>query len=49
MNINLALNNMTDNHPPHYINIAPGLKKTYALNNIHIKRQASGEIARLLG
>lgn len=49
MNINAALNSIIDNNPPHYVNIAPWLKTMYERHHIHIKRQASGEIARLLG
>lgn len=49
MSDNLALLGLSDDLPPRYANIAPWFKEQYAKRNIHIEKQCSGEIAKLLG
>lgn len=46
---NLEFNQLTDNLPPDYENIAPWFKEQYAEKKINITKQCSGEIAKLLG
>ena len=46
---NLIYNKMTNAFSLSYQNIAPWFKKQYAIKNINITKQCSGEIAKLLG
>lgn len=45
----LRAHNLKEDEPLNYQNIAPWFKKKYTENNININKQASGDIARLLG
>lgn len=49
MNKNLDFNQMKENNPLNYQNIAPWFKNQYAERNIPIVKQCSGDIAKLLG
>ncbi|MFI3241626.1 MAG: 3'-5' exonuclease [Alphaproteobacteria bacterium] len=47
--LNLEYNKIIENEPLNYLNIAHWFMKMYKEQNIDIKKQASGDIVRLLG
>jgi len=49
INETMSYYGLSDANPPDYRNIGPWFRKQYALRHINIKKQASGEIASLLG